>query len=92
MYWLDPRAAAAVFGHRHRAAVDLGVFDVSAAQRRVMFSELEHVWMGEKYDLLTQNCNHFSAAMCEGLGLVSSPTQANRDHNLILGMSLRDRV
>ena len=79
MYSLDPRAAAAVCGHRHRAAVDLGAFDVSAAQRRVMFSELEQIWMGDKYDLLTRNCNHFSAAMCEGLGIARErPRYTNR--------------
>jgi|EP01046_Picozoa_sp_COSAG06_P047198 hypothetical protein len=36
---------------------------------QVMLAELERVWLGDGYDLLTRNCNHFSAAMCEGLGV-----------------------
>ncbi len=32
-------------------------------------AELERVWLGDRYDLLTRNCNHFSEKLCEGLGL-----------------------
>ena len=37
VYSLDPKAAADVFGHRHRAAVPLGAFVVPLPQRRVRF-------------------------------------------------------
>jgi hypothetical protein len=37
------------------------------------------VWLGDGYDLLTRNCNHFSAAMCEGLGVGRErPSYTNR--------------
>eukprot|EP01043_Picozoa_sp_COSAG02_P017984 COSAG02_NODE_827_length_16704_cov_8.649322_9_plen_45_part_00 len=32
-------------------------------------AELERVWLGDRYDLLTRNCNHFSEKLCDGLGL-----------------------
>jgi hypothetical protein len=35
VYSLDPKAAATVFGHRHRAEVPLGAFVIPPAQRRV---------------------------------------------------------
>ena len=32
-------------------------------------AELERVWLGDRYDLLTRNCNHFSEKLCDGLGV-----------------------
>ena len=42
---------------------------VCGVEKQVMLGELEGVWLGDRYDLLTRNCNHFSAALCEALGL-----------------------
>ena len=60
MYSLEPRAAAAMFGHRHRAAVDLGAIAISAEELRGLLrsgGDLERAWMGGAYSLLQKSAS-----------------------------------
>jgi hypothetical protein len=42
---------------------------MSAAELRATLGTLEESWRGDEYNLLSQNCNHFSAALVAALGL-----------------------
>ena len=45
VYSLEPRTAAGVFGHRHRAAVPLGAFVIPLPERNVRFElRFSHSW------------------------------------------------
>ena len=60
MYSLEPRAAAAMFGHRHRAAVDLGAIAISAEELRGLLrsgGDLERAWRGGTYSLLQKSAS-----------------------------------
>jgi hypothetical protein len=78
MFALRPREAAELFGHRHHSAIELGSVAQGVHLRQVL-RELEREWRGDSYDLLTRNCNNFSDALCERLGLLSArPPWVNR--------------
>ena len=60
MYHLEPRAAAAMFGHTHRAAVDLGAISLGAEELRGLLrsgGDLERAWMGGAYSLLQKSAS-----------------------------------
>ena len=69
VFSLPPMEAASYFGHRHTAAVELGVVKLEGGRLPPsILRELEREWLGPSYQLLTRNCNHFCDALCGRLG------------------------
>eukprot|EP00995_Heteronema_vittatum_P013482 NODE_964_length_1122_cov_320.911463_g665_i0.p1 GENE.NODE_964_length_1122_cov_320.911463_g665_i0~~NODE_964_length_1122_cov_320.911463_g665_i0.p1 ORF type:complete len:247 (-),score=63.44 NODE_964_length_1122_cov_320.911463_g665_i0:242-982(-) len=73
IFWLPPRSALAEFSESvllgHTAKTPQGIAAV--------IEELKYSWAGQDYNMLHKNCNHFSEAFANRLGLVV-PEHINR--------------
>ena len=45
---------------------------------RGIIATMKREWLASNYNLLSRNCNHFSAALCEALGVPGPPQYVNR--------------
>lgn len=73
IFWLPPRTATPDF----KETVKLGEIPCSRMELVAVLDEMKPQWMGPDYNLLHKNCNHFSEAFAERLGL-EVPDWVNR--------------
>ena len=59
-------------GFKYKKSVDLGVCRLSEVETNRVLGLMHQNWAGDEYDLLTHNCNHFSAALAKALVQPSS--------------------
>ena len=71
---LPPHFAGATL----KESVIVGTCVCSPQQLRRIIATLRREWPATSYSLVSRNCNHFSAAMCEALGVSPPPQYANR--------------
>lgn len=65
IFWLSPKSAPLAF----KESIRLGEVACTPAEVGALVQDLEPIWMASDYHLLTKNCNHFSEAFAELLGL-----------------------
>ena len=61
-----------------KTSLIMGTVTVTRAELRGVLKQLKQEWRAVRYDLLTRNCNHFTAAACEALGVPPPPSWINR--------------
>mmetsp|Transcript_15440 Transcript_15440/g.50761 ORF Transcript_15440/g.50761 Transcript_15440/m.50761 type:complete len:218 (-) Transcript_15440:48-701(-) len=64
--------------YTYRESITLGVTAISYAQVRAIVERMTYEWMGDSYDLLAKNCNHFCDSFAEELGVGPIPLWVNR--------------
>ena len=65
-------------GYTYRESVALGVTALAPARVQGILHVLQTQWPGHQYELLSRNCNHFCAELCERLNVMAPPTWVNR--------------
>ncbi|KAK3070962.1 hypothetical protein LTR53_009522 [Teratosphaeriaceae sp. CCFEE 6253] len=65
-------------GGSFRTAILQGFTFHSSAEIDAIVKEVSGEFLGERYNLLTNNCNHFTSALCERLTGKSAPAWLNR--------------
>lgn len=59
--------------YTYRQSIVLGETHCSQSEVNKILRELIRAWTGDSYDPLSKNCNHFSDAFCEKLGVRKLP-------------------
>ena len=59
--------------YTYRENIVLGQTGLSISEVNRILRELSREWQGNRYDLLSRNCNHFCDAFCERLGVPKLP-------------------
>jgi hypothetical protein len=77
-FWVEPRGAETLFGHRFRQHIKMGTVMLSFDELQALVLKMETHWMGFMYDMWHKNCNHFCDELCQELGLGSMPKWINR--------------
>ena len=72
VFWVEPKGAGALFGHRFRERVVLGEVSTTAEELEELVAQLEKEWMGYMYDMWHKNCNHFCDALVDRLSSKST--------------------
>jgi hypothetical protein len=72
VFWVEPKGAEALFGHRFRQRIVLGTVTVTMDELDEIVAQLEIEWMGYMYDMWHKNCNHFCDALGERLSAKST--------------------
>ena len=72
VFWVEPKGAEALFGHRFRQRIVLGTITTTTDELNEIVAELEGEWMGYMYDMWHKNCNHFCDALSERLSAKST--------------------
>ena len=72
VFWVEPKGAEALFGHRFRERVVLGEVSTTAEELEELVAQLEKEWMGYMYDMWHKNCNHFCDALVDRLSSKST--------------------
>ena len=71
---LPPHFAGATL----KESVVVGTCVRTPQELRNTIATLRREWQATSYSLVSRNCNHFSAAMCEALGVSGPPQYVNR--------------
>ncbi len=75
----SPKSAA---GATFRESIDMGVFSGTSSDLDRILDELRPHFQGEKYNILSKNCNSFADALCQQLVRKPIPAFVNRLANL----------
>lgn len=67
--------------YTYRESIPLGRTSLTRVRVEAVVEELSQDWLGESYDLLARNCNHFCDAFCVRLGVERVPLWVNRFAN-----------
>ncbi|CAA6666946.1 unnamed protein product [Spirodela intermedia] len=67
--------------YTYRECIILGETECSIFEVNRILRELSREWLGNRYDLLSKNCNHFCDVFCERLGVPKLPAWVNRFAN-----------
>eukprot|EP00931_Biecheleriopsis_adriatica_P061903 TRINITY_DN37249_c0_g1_i1.p1 TRINITY_DN37249_c0_g1~~TRINITY_DN37249_c0_g1_i1.p1 ORF type:complete len:457 (-),score=103.72 TRINITY_DN37249_c0_g1_i1:47-1417(-) len=86
VFTCDPRGCEA---HRYREEVPMGHTSLTEEQVRQILEELRLTWKSQDYNILRQNCCHFSDELCERLGVGRTPAWVMNMANL--GAALQDK-
>ena len=86
VFWVEPKGAEALFGHRFRQRIVLGTITTTMDELNDVVAQLEGEGMGYMYDMWHKNCNHFCDALAErlsakstdGVALAKIPVWVNR--------------
>lgn len=86
VFWVEPKGAEALFGHRFRQKIVLGSITATIDELNEIVAKIEVEWMGYMYDMWHKNCNHFCDALAErlsakstdGVALAKIPVWVNR--------------
>lgn len=86
VFWVEPKGAEALFGHRFKQRVVLGTITTTMDELNAIVGQVEDEWMGYMYDMWHKNCNHFcdalgerlSAKSTDGVALAKIPVWVNR--------------
>jgi len=70
IYWSQPRSNDR---HRYRESVKMGGTALNETEVIKAVLDMKHRWRGCEYDILVQNCCHFSDALCRTLGVGPAP-------------------
>ncbi|KAL2489756.1 PPPDE putative thiol peptidase family protein [Forsythia ovata] len=65
----------------YRESIVLGRTNCSAAKVSQILKELSQEWQGNKYSMLSRNCNHFCNDLLKRLGVPKLPAWVNRFAN-----------
>ncbi|KAL2489742.1 PPPDE putative thiol peptidase family protein [Forsythia ovata] len=65
----------------YRESIVLGRTKCSAAKTSQILKELSQEWQGNKYNVLSRNCNHFCNDLLQRLGVPKIPAWVNRFAN-----------
>ncbi|KAL2489763.1 PPPDE putative thiol peptidase family protein [Forsythia ovata] len=65
----------------YRESIVLGRTNCSAAKVSQILKELSQEWQGNKYSVLSRNCNHFCNDLLQRLGVPKLPAWVNRFAN-----------
>ncbi|KAL2489753.1 PPPDE putative thiol peptidase family protein [Forsythia ovata] len=65
----------------YRESIVLGRTNCSAAKVSQILKELSQEWQGNKYSMLSRNCNHFCNDLLQRLGVPKLPAWVNRFAN-----------
>ncbi|KAK0307729.1 hypothetical protein LTR82_015869 [Friedmanniomyces endolithicus] len=76
VYFTAPRFETP--GVTFRCGIPQGTTQRSPAEIEKVVKEVGEAFLGEKYNLLTNNCNHFTSALCERLTGRRGPAWLNR--------------
>ena len=76
VYFTKPRFEPP--GGTFRCGILQGFTFRSPAEIEGIIQEVSGEFLGERYNLLTNNCNHFTSALCERLTGKTAPTWLNR--------------
>ena len=76
VYWTKPRLEPP--GGTFRCEILQGFTFQSAEEIENIIKEVSHVFQGTKYNLLSNNCNHFTSYLCERLTSKAAPSWINR--------------
>ena len=76
MYWTKPRAEPP--GGTFRCEILHGFTLATEAELETAVREVSDEFLGASYNLLTKNCNHFTAHLCKKLTGTASPGWLNR--------------
>jgi hypothetical protein len=70
VYSYQPRECIA---HTYRETVDMGFTSLSHTEVWALLARLSDEWPGVNYDFVSNNCCHFSDALCRNLGVDATP-------------------
>jgi hypothetical protein len=76
VYWTHPHQAPP--GGTFRCAITHGFCFLSAAETTAVINEASRLFLGTRYNLLSNNCNHFTSYLCERLIGRAAPAWINR--------------
>ncbi|KAK6391074.1 hypothetical protein LTR65_004831 [Meristemomyces frigidus] len=76
VYWTKPKFEPP--GGTWRCSILQGFTFRSEKEIDAIVKEVSDHFLGERYNLLTNNCNHFTSALCERLTSKASPAWLNR--------------
>lgn len=62
--------------YTYRESIPLGRTSLTRVRVEAVVEELSQDWLGESYDLLARNCNHFCDAFCVRLGVERVPCKS----------------
>jgi len=63
---------------KFKETIDLGRTHKSKTDISKIMDELSRAWLASDYDVVHNNCNHFTAAVCDKLGDIKYPSHINR--------------
>eukprot|EP00177_Eucheuma_denticulatum_P004562 GFKZ01008302.1.p1 GENE.GFKZ01008302.1~~GFKZ01008302.1.p1 ORF type:complete len:225 (+),score=28.61 GFKZ01008302.1:71-745(+) len=63
---------------KFRQTILIGRTQLSPAEVQEVVAAMSTVWLGNTYNLLTRNCNHFASDLCERLTGNAAPEWVNR--------------
>jgi deubiquitinase DESI2 len=84
VYYTRPRFEPP--GGTFRCSILQGFTFRTAAEIERIVKEVSEEFLGERYNLLTNNCNHFTSALCEKLTGKAAPGWVNRAANIGLAL------
>lgn len=73
--------------HSYRETIEMGSTALSPKELGSLIGRLCDEWPGNSYDLLTRNCNHFSEALLQELGVDHLPSWCNSLAGKPVGLS-----
>jgi len=74
VYSCEPRQA---YGARFRCSIEMGRTRFTPRLVRLELARYAASWTGASYSLLTRNCCHFCASVCDSLGVAPVPKWVN---------------
>ncbi|QIX02453.1 hypothetical protein AMS68_007970 [Peltaster fructicola] len=76
VYWTQPKQEPP--GGRYRCDILHGFAFRTDQELGNIIQEVSNQFLGTSYNLLTQNCNHFTSALCQALTSKPAPSWLNR--------------